>query len=75
MYEFDSYVPDKKLPGWILHSITVSDVSGKDKKVISKCNGVEFDYDEDGDIYSFTYNGNIYTFDHSYNVIKINPFK
>jgi hypothetical protein len=75
MYEFDSYVPDKKLPGWILHSITVSDVSGKDKKVISKCNGVEFDYDEDGDIYSFDYNGNIYTFDHSYNVIKINPFK
>lgn len=36
IYEFDSYIPDKKLPGRILYSITVSDVSSKMKKVISK---------------------------------------
>lgn len=75
IYEFESYVPDKKLPGWILYSITVSDVSSPKKRMISKCNGVELDYDEDGDIYTFDYNGNIYTFDHSNNVIKIDPFK
>jgi hypothetical protein len=75
MYEINSYIPDKKLPGRILYSITVSDVSGKTKKVISKCNGVELDSDEDGEIYSFDYNGNIYTFDPYQNVVKINPFK
>jgi murein DD-endopeptidase MepM/ murein hydrolase activator NlpD len=75
MYEFNSYIPDKKLPGRILHSITVSDVSGKTKKVISKCNGVELNSDEDGEIYSFDYNGSIYTFDPYLNVVKINPFK
>jgi hypothetical protein len=74
-YSLDSYIPDKKLPGRILFSITVSDSTSKDKKVISKCNGVEFDYDEDGLIYSYDYNGNIYTFDSYQNVIKISPFK
>jgi hypothetical protein len=75
IYDIDSYIPDKKLPGRILYSITVSDVSGKTKKVISKCNGVELDSDEDGEIYSFDYNGNIYTFDPYQDVVKINPFK
>jgi hypothetical protein len=75
MYEIDSYIPDKKLPGRILYSITVSDVSSKNKKVIAKCNGVEFDSDEDGLTYSYDYNGNIYTFDSYQNVVKISPFK
>ncbi len=74
-YEFESYVPDKKLPGRILYSITVSDVSSPNRRIISRCNGVELDYDEDGEIYTFDYNGNIYTFDPSGNVMKINPIK
>lgn len=75
VYEFESYIPDKKLPGRILHSITVVDVGSKKRKVISKCKGVEFDFDEEGKIYSFDNNGNVYTFDGHSNVVKINPFK
>lgn len=75
IYEIDSYIPDKQRPGKILYSITVLDVSSKEKKVVSKCGGVELASDEDGLIYSFDYNGNIYTFDPYLNVIKINPFK
>jgi hypothetical protein len=75
IYEIDSYVTDKKLPGRILYSVVVVDASGKDRKEISRCSGVELASDEDGTIYSFDYNGNIYTFDALMNVIRINPFK
>ncbi len=75
IYEINSYVPDKKYPGAVFYSIIVVDVSGKDKKVISKCSGAQLDSDEDGLIYSFDDLGNIYTFDAYLNVIRINPFK
>lgn len=75
IYDITSYVPDKKYPGAVFYSIAVTDVSGSDKKVISKCGGIQLDSDEDGLIYSFDDNGNIYTFDPYSNVIKINPFK
>ncbi len=75
IYEINSYIPDKKYPGRIFYSIAVVNVSGKDRKVVSKCSGVQLDSDEDGLIYSFDDNGNIYTFDDSLNVTRINPFK
>jgi len=75
IYDLESYIPDKKYPGAMFYSITVSDVSSKDKKVLSKCNGVQLATDEDGLIYSFDDNGNIYTFDAYLNVIRINPFR
>lgn len=75
IFEITSYIQDKKYPGAVSYSITVIDVSGKDKKVVSKCYGVQLNSDEDGLIYSFDDNGNIYTFDSYSNVIKINPFK
>lgn len=75
IYEIDSYIPDKKYPGMILHSIAIVDVTGKERKEIRRCGGVELAYDEDGLVYSFDYNGNIYTFDAYMNVVRINPFK
>lgn len=74
-YDINSYNPDKKYPGRILYSITVSEVTREGRKVIATCNGVELDHNEDGLIYAYDYNGNIYTFDSKLNVVKINPFK
>lgn len=71
-YQFNSVIPDKKLPGIQEFVISIKD---KTQAVIKKCTGLKIAEDEDGLIFKTDFNGDIYTFRNdfdNYDVIKIN---
>lgn len=70
--KFDSYAPDKKLPGKTVDKITLEDIKGN---TVAICDNLQIAKDEDSEIFKTDKFGNIYTFDYynTLNVIRIVP--